>query len=57
MNDDTIVFNTLNRAEWLLRIASVHDRYDKDHDEKNVLISFGKDVNPLKMLPFQYVCF
>lgn len=55
MNDDTIVFNTLNRAEWLLRIASVHDRYDKDHDEKNVLISFGKDVNPLKMLPFHHV--
>lgn len=55
MNADKIEFDTLNKAEWLFKIASIHERYDKDDDEKNVVISFGEDIKPARMLPFHHV--
>lgn len=55
MAERIIHFTSINRTEWLLKVASVHQDYNKLGMGEKVTFSFGLSVTPQKLMPFHLV--
>lgn len=55
MVNKVITFGSINRSDWLNKVALVHQRYNKFGMGEKVTFSFEPSVIPQKFLPFHFV--